>query len=230
MQKRMPCIITAERAEGRAVAALLRNARRTRLGEFAVWTGTVEDTNVLVLTGARGAEKAGRAVEVLTVEFGDATFIKFGAAGAMSPDLKINDIVIPHTILRLDLPENSRLDSVETLLRDSVNVSKSFIHIARTLPVCISESAAEIDGTLCSRRIRDFLFKDYEISTVDCESYTVVKTAVTLGREGAVVHVITDYADENAVRDCKQNIRRSTEIGTELLLNLIKGLKTKLDW
>ncbi len=90
-------VVTAVRAETRAVLVTLRAPRRERGGAVRCWRGRAGEREIVVLEGGVGGAAAGRAVEQAGLDCDLLVSVGFG--GALVPALLPGDLTVPPRVV-----------------------------------------------------------------------------------------------------------------------------------
>jgi nucleoside phosphorylase len=222
------CIITALREEAAGLVSRMKKAVKARMDDFLVWQGKLEGRDSVLLTKAVGDVKTVKAVDLCIESFNPEIIIRFGAAGAVSAELRIFDLIMPRKILKLTIPEGYEptvIENAEKFVVDGIEIHSLYPEQFKKSPVIVTDVAGEINFGLQSETLRDWLGKELGIASVDWESYSMVKRAKELGKPACSFLVITDKTGHGAIEDFKKNLEKATQKGSKRLLKLLKGMK-----
>lgn len=210
-------IITALREEANGILPHLKRVGTIPVAGFKGWRGLLAGREILVLSGAVGADKARQAVAYAAETWNPRLVVRYGAAGAVSPALRVNDLIMPRWLIKLDIAEDFDPAVVErvpgTHIIDTVAVNALLDPAAAYRKIVITERAGEIDFALKSTRLRAWAQDTYGIDSVDWESYSVVKSAQEIGLKACAFLSITDDCGDGALDMFKKNLVRSTRRG-----------------
>lgn len=232
----MICVITALKEEASILTGRLRAPKKKVLERFKIWLGKIGREQVVVLTGAMGAELAETAVLKIEKLYHPLLYIKLGTAGAVNTNLQIGDIVVPEKLLKLNLPseknEYQQL-TLDNLISGSIcidsNLWQTISNIIRMAePIKSIPSSAEIPTVLNSLTLRNYLFTNLNIWSVDMESYTVMNTARSLNKPAFSIQLLSDYADETTLQEYHKTLSRLREIASEKIIFFISRLLSNL--
>lgn len=234
-QKRCVAIVCGVGPEVRAVAARLRQAKKSGMGLFSSYTGELGGTACRLVLSGVGVTAGYAATKQVCHEFAPQLVISFGVAGALDPGLEIGDVVIGHTaahlqlspeeVVRVRMSEESEGTQISTLpptpLAEQVTMDQGPAErLASQFELKVAR-ALSTNFAVCSDRMRDLLWRTYELPIVDQESYGVLKAAKEEGTAGLIVRVIADRAGDEAERECQQHACRALSAGAEILEPII---------
>ncbi|MFH0794932.1 MAG: 5'-methylthioadenosine/S-adenosylhomocysteine nucleosidase, partial [bacterium] len=207
--------------EARAVAARLGQAHSRSLGLFKAHFGKLSGRDTVVVESGLGANAA-YAATLQVIEFYPLRFVfDFGLAGAVSPDLKIGDLLLPEKIVPYDLPSSfSYLATIEGALTDEQKKACSreafearAIRIAGLEPLAEAVGARRVvlgcaDIGISSARDRRFLHREFGFDAVDWETCAVIEAARSRGVAAVSLRVVSDLANEQAEQQVRESYRR----------------------
>ncbi len=236
-QKRCVAIVCAVGPEVRAVAARLRRAKKCAMGLFSSYTGELGGAACRLILSGAGVTAAYAATKHACHECAPQLVISFGVAGALDPALEIGDVVIGHTAAHLQL-------SAEDVVRLRMSEESEGTQISMLPPTPLAEQITMDQGpaerlasqfelkvaralstnfAVASDRLRDLLWRTYELPIVDQESYGVLKAAKEEKVAGIIVRTIADRAGDDAESECQQHARRVLLTGAEILERLVQA-------
>lgn len=128
-----------------------------------------ENGDVVLVCGGIGAAAARRATEAVIVGFGPKKVYSAGFAGALDPNLKVGDLVIPERVI-------NAADASNTMLGGGSGVLVSF-------------------GSVASPEQKAKLRESFGAQAVDMEAAAVARAAEVRGVTYAVVKAISDEMD-----------------------------------
>ncbi len=234
-QKRCVAIVCAVGPEIRAVAARLRRAKKSGMGLFSSYTGELGGAACRVILSGVGVTAAYAATKQVCHEFAPRLVVSFGVAGALDPGLQIGDVVIGDTAAHLQLSaekvvrvrmitedEGTQISELPAApLAEQVTMDPDLAErLASKFELKVAR-ALSTNFAVCSDRMRDLLWRNYELPIVDQESYGVLKAAKEEGTAGMIVRTIADHACDSAESECQQHARRVLLTGSEILERLL---------
>jgi len=225
--KGLICVVTAYPTEAQPVASLMKRVSQIQAPGCRAWKGEVRNRTILLTSGGDGRDNALRMVETCHHLFRPSIYVKFGAAGILSPDIALSSIVIPRSIAKLSALDENQISAGITekdLIIDRIKIADSLLRNIEKLDVTQTRLAGEVSSPLSSSRIRNWLYTTWGISTVDMESYTVLKRAGELNSPSLAVQVITDCADENLRRDFEKTFKHAIKSGAAHLIDILARL------
>jgi adenosylhomocysteine nucleosidase len=210
-------IVAALTAEARTLGPLPPAARRGPAGEPSIHT--LADGNLLVISGM-GPQRATRAAQAL-VAAGAESLLSFGLAGALEPDLRAGDVLLPrdvrdetgqvHTTYG---PWRERLAARARARADhQVRVGGVLLSVVQPLTGPMSKSQA---------------WSQTGANGVDMESFAIASVAVERGVTFAVLRVVID----TAVDTVPASLTQATDAyGEASYARLAAGLlRSPADW
>ncbi len=232
----MICIITALKEEASILTGRLQSTKKKVLERFKIWQGKLGREQIVVLTGAIGAELAETAVLKTEKLYKPLLYIKLGTAGAVNTNLQIGDIVVPEKLLKLNLlSEEKEYQSLalDNLISGSMNIDQNLWQTVSNIitvaePIKPIPSSAEINMVLNSPALRNYLFTNLNLWSVDMESYTVVNIARSLSKPALSLQLISDFADESSLQEYHNTLIWLREIAGEKIAFFISRLLSNL--
>ena len=162
----------------------------------------------LIVSGL-GRDNANRAAQKL-IEEGANCLVSFGCAGALSPELKPGDLILPEEVLSMGkyrLPVFDNTGNPETLPEEVHSAGKSYkvdagLHAA--IKQRLSQKNVSIhtgalvsaDKTLATVSAKRELYEQTGAAAVDMETAGILDAAESNGLPAIALRVITDPADQ----------------------------------
>jgi adenosylhomocysteine nucleosidase len=197
-------IITALHGEIKLILSHFDARKMTKLGGP---TRLYEcNENIACLTIGMGLTRAEKSMSKFLALYKPDLVLQIGVSGALHPDLKIGDYVIPHTI--------HAIGESGILCLDDINVTESEVEVKKGhfwSSHHIIESASE------KQHIQD---KTQSIA-VDMESYAVAKACLDAGIRYNSLRIISDLANDSARDDFKINFLKTSNLLQEFMLQNI---------
>ena len=162
-------VISAFSSEVSSLAASLLDSQIINLNGSKAWEGHLGISNVLILPGGMGPQKAADAAHTL-ISRGVSAILCSGTAGALDPDLQVGDLVIADWVMDAK-DRNSKFEC------DS-NWNTEAKRKAEQDDFCIANGGViSVDTPVFTPKEKGVLRKDSGGSVVDMESATVRRLA-----------------------------------------------------
>ena len=188
---------------------LLQGVVTIRGSGFVVREGGLHYRHVVVILSGPGRKNAARAAEVLIDGHRPRCVISAGFAGALSAQLRRNDILIADRLLDVsggaDIPACSRLCPMD---RDSEGRQECLPHR--------DESGVHRGPLLTADRVvrlpreKKSLFERYGALAVDMETFAVAEVCLRRQVAFSSIRVISDTADQRLPRDVEHLLAQKT--------------------
>jgi adenosylhomocysteine nucleosidase len=182
-------VLSALREELAPLARHLRIEARQRIATLHVLWGELDDRPVILATGGEGAERARGALAILDQLAPGAPLVLLGVAGALSPGLRVGELVVGARALALDVAPGQAIElpgpPVETA--------------AAGLPAVQRATLVSVDRVVTSLEEKAELWRRAGTprpATVDMESAFVAGDALRSGRRCLFVRAVSDDANE----------------------------------
>lgn len=197
----------------------LHNVKKIIDKKREIICGNFRDYKISLIISGCGKIKSASATQLLIDKFPAKSYIHFGTAGAISPKLKIKDIIIATEVIEYDVeelfpkkksPPNYKID--RTLLKNISNKLGGRVFFGPILSG---------DKDVVKTKIRDRLFNKYQALSVDWESSGFILTCNLNQVDGVVFRVISDYAYENTFKEYEINHKKVVKTLTKTILKLL---------
>jgi adenosylhomocysteine nucleosidase len=179
---------------------LLQGVVTIRGKGFAAREGGLHGRRVVVVLAGAGRKNARRATEILIDGHRPGRVVSAGLAGAISPTLKRNDILVADRLvdaaggeLRMELPAG---------LSSATNRSDAY-----------RGALVTVDGVVRRPRDKAALFERYGALAADMEAFAVADVCRRRQVPFSAIRVINDVADETLPRDVEHLLRQRSFAG-----------------
>ncbi|HYG15946.1 MAG TPA: 5'-methylthioadenosine/adenosylhomocysteine nucleosidase [Bacteroidia bacterium] len=229
------------------VVSLLSNCKKSSAGMRTYYTGTIEGIETVVVFSRWGKVAAATTVSTLIHQFNITELLFTGVAGAISPDLRIGDIVIANRLIQHDMDARPLMSRYEIPLLnqtwfagDSALITKATASINRlletkTLHTVIGDSALDefdiISPQLYSGDVAsgDLFFSEARqkhilhrqlpsVLCVEMEGAAVAQVCYEHGIPFVIIRTISDIADDKSHIDFPRFIEKiSSRYSTEII-------------
>lgn len=255
MRKRTIGIMGAMPEEIEGVVALLTNPEVTKMGKRNYYTGQINGIDTVVVFSRWGKVAAATTVTTLIHEFKITELLFTGVAGAISPDLKIGDIVLGKRLIQHDMDarplmkqyeipllSKTYIESDAVLLNIAINaINKTFEN--KTLhsvieteylvefnifqPKLVVGDIASGDQFFSSNEQKQALNNQLpEVMCVEMEGAAVAQVCYEYELPFSIIRTISDVADDNSHIDFPAFIQKiSSKYATEIIKNIFKQLQ-----
>ncbi|WP_073371699.1 5'-methylthioadenosine/adenosylhomocysteine nucleosidase [Flavobacterium fluvii] len=129
MKKRTIGIMGAMPEEIEGVVALLTNPEVTKMGKRSYFTGQINGIDTVVVFSRWGKVAAATTVTTLIHEFKITELLFTGVAGAISPELKIGDIVLGKRLIQHDMDARPLMKQYEIPLLSKTYIESDAAHL-----------------------------------------------------------------------------------------------------
>ncbi len=181
---------------------LMQGVVSSRAGVFPIREGGLSRRRAAVILSGAGEANARRAAELLIDGHRPRRVVSAGFAGALSPSLKRNDILVPDRLLKLDASGGaSRSIEVETPAELASIVVR---HGARR------GALLTVGGVVRSPDERCRLFELTGALAVDMETFAVAEACAARQIPFTSIRVVNDLADERLPRDVERLLSQRT--------------------
>jgi adenosylhomocysteine nucleosidase len=191
---------------------LLQGKITIRGNGFVVREGGLGGRRVVVILSGAGRQHASRATEVLIDGHRPGRVISAGFAGALTPELKRNDILIADQLI-----DASDTELSPAVAPDDATSGRGFVvEVPAGLSAMLSRPGVHRGALLTTDRVvrwpRDklFLFHRFGAMAVDMETVAVAEVCRRRGVPFSSIRVINDTADEVLPRDVEHLLAQKT--------------------
>lgn len=183
-------VVTAVRSETRAVLETVRNVRRADARGLRTWHAEARGRSVLVVQAGIGQERARRALAALAPSHG--LVLSVGFAGALVPDAKPGDVVVPTCVVWEDEGALGRYDVPQACWR-AVDA-----HIAATHRGSVHHgSILSANTVIATPEDKRTASQRTGAVAVEMEAAGLIPVARERGTDVIVVRVILDAVDDS---------------------------------
>jgi adenosylhomocysteine nucleosidase len=254
MKKRIIGIMGAMPEEIEGVAALLNNCKKSAMGQRIYYSGQINDIDTVVVFSRWGKVAAATTATTLIHEFKITELLFTGVAGAISPDLKIGDIVLGKRLIQHDMDARPLMNQYEIPLLSKTYFESDAAHLAIASKaihtVFESKSLHSVigDEELVEFKISkpklfmgdiasgDQFFSSNEqkqalviqlpnVLCVEMEGASVAQVCYEYEIPFSIIRTISDTADDKSPIDFPSFINKiSSKYSTEIIKNIYKQL------
>jgi nucleoside phosphorylase len=230
MNENSIAIVCSHPLESRAVASILKNAKKQKFSLFRGYTGEFENFHCSIIESGMGSNLAYIATKQLEPIFHPGLIIDFGAVAGVNPELAAGEIIIAERIIDLSEfinewkktdpffqspPPDTKTEELKTDLKILKNIEK----VEKIIKGVIGSADHFLDNSRIRKKIAGM-----EIDAFDYESFAVIKSASEMVIPGISLRVISDNGDEKAGADFKKNIKKVLPGAANCLRRIIKQI------
>lgn len=178
-------------------------ARKRTFIEMECW-----NHHVVVGVSKVGSANATKLFEQLREKYSPTIIINFGSAGAIAPDVAVGTVVVSSATVEYlkKTPERQLRGGAPDLLM-----------LARKLKRVLIGPIVSADQNIDSLSLKQELYEKYDALCGDWESGVLMRLCHQYQIPALAFRVITDFADEQAVDDFRQNHEMALEEGASVL-------------
>lgn len=252
MQKRIIGIMGAMPEEIEGVVGLLTDCKIYSMGKRTYFTGKINGIDTVVVFSRWGKVAAATTATTLIHEFKITELLFTGVAGAISPDLKIGDIVLGKRLVQHDMDARPLMQQFEIPLLSKIYFESDADHLSITKEAiatvfetnslhaiigtedlnefAISEpqlfigDIASGDQFFSSNKQKDQLISQLpEVLCVEMEGAAVAQVCYEYEIPFSIIRTISDVADDNSHIDFLSFIKKiSSKYAAEIIKNVFK--------
>jgi adenosylhomocysteine nucleosidase len=254
MKNRVIGIMGAMPEEIEGVVALLSNCVETTMGQRTYFSGQINGIEAVVVFSRWGKVAAATTVTTLIQQFNIRELLFTGVAGAISPELKIGDIVLGKRLIQHDMDARPLMAQYEIPLLSKTYLESDETHLAiaskainavienRSLHAVIGEQELlEFNISQPNLFIGDIASGDQFFSKneqkenlkaqlpnvlcVEMEGAAVAQVCYEYKIPFSIIRTISDAADDSAHIDFPSFIKKiSSKYAAEIIKNIFKIL------
>lgn len=219
-------IIVAEIQEMEAIKEIMENINSIDIYNFKIYTGKINDQDVLLVRGGVGKVNSTRVCQVITDKFNLDAIINVGSAGGLNDNLNIGDIVVGEKLVQHDfdvtafgrekgfIPETGKFfESDKELLEKSKNIK---IQSQKILTGIIGSG----DIFLTDTNLKETIKKDYNCCCVEMEGAAIAQVCTLNEMPFLVIRSISDIPNGNNELDFNEYLK----LASKNCANFIKQL------
>lgn len=219
-------IIVAEIQEMEAIKEIMENINSIDVYNFKIYTGKINDQDVLLVRGGVGKVNSARVCQVITDKFHLDAIINVGSAGGLNDNLNIGDIVVGEKLVQHDfdvtafgrekgfIPETGKFfESDKELLEKSKNIK---IQSQKILTGIIGSG----DIFLTDTNLKETIKKDYNCCCVEMEGAAIAQVCTLNEMPFLVIRSISDIPNGNNELDFNEYLK----LASKNCANFIKQL------
>ncbi|VVB99032.1 Hypoxanthine/guanine phosphoribosyltransferase [uncultured archaeon] len=213
----------------------LAGLEKTELVGFAFFSGKLAGKDAVVVKSGAGKVNASICAQVLITNFRVSSIVFTGVAGALNPELGLNDIVISKDSMQHDI------DATDLgFERGRVPFSElKFFNASKELAECASAAARKLglkaiegriltgDQFIASRERSALLRKEFRGDCVDMESAAVAHVCALNNVPHLIIRSISDRADHSAPVDFTALFRAASENSFRLVKELVSNCRVQ---
>jgi len=195
----------------------------------------VDTWDVVAVQSGPGKSRAASAAAGGFFAFGPDVLVDSGSCGGVAVGTTVDQVILCDTCHEYDISgsglpvralKEMELPSAFTFLnaRDRDRLSREAVEAGagtQTSVVMGNQGCGEL--VVQSIEVKELLSRLFHLTAANWETAAVFVTALRLGVPPLSVRVVTDVGDENAVRDFRKNVHRSTRVLYQYLGALLRG-------
>lgn len=220
-------IIVAEIQEMEAIKEIMENINSIDVYNFKIYTGKINDQDVLLVRGGVGKVNSARVCQVITDKFHLDAIINVGSAGGLNDNLNIGDIVVGEKLVQHDfdvtafgrekgfIPETGKFfESDKELLEKSKNIK---IQSQKILTGIIGSG----DIFLTDTNLKETIKKDYNCCCVEMEGAAIAQVCTLNEMPFLVIRSISDIPNGNNELDFNEYLKLASKNCADFIKQLV---------
>ncbi len=239
-----PTPLTAVLCDGPAMGLLkpkLTDARSWQSGDLTTISGRISGRRVLLVEFGNAAQKVEEETRAILEDFRPAEVIIVGAAGALNPKVQPGDVVIARTAIYhtygfagaearqpRELMRPLEFAAAPWLVRAAsqrvATVALEQYSQSGRKPTTSVGPIATVGLFVKSTEVRDRIRAEAGADAVAMEGAIIAEVCAQRGIPWVEIRSISDYADEAAGETYRQNRGLAAQIGTAVVLDLLRRL------
>lgn len=176
--------------------------------------GIIGGNEVVALFGFIGKVESAMMAQLLIDRFRPTHFIHCGSAGAISPELRIGEVVCGNEYFEHDFQRGSALR-----LPASVKIIEKLTDVYPNLRIGPIVSG---DVLVSERVLKERLHQSFGAFAVDMDSAALAKVCYENGVEFCAVKVIVDTSEEQALMEYEQNFRKFASLPSTIVSEMLE--------
>lgn len=211
------------KAEAEPLLLKLKDIQKNSYGSRKIITGLLSGKKVGLIISGCGKIKAASATQLLIDRFPAKYYFHYGTAGAVSPDLNINDVIVATRVIEHDVVE---------LFPEKVpppvhEVNPKLIQIVKkTNSEVIYGPVLSGNEDVVSTERRSELFATHKGLLVDWESAGFLLTCNLNKVKGLIFRGISDLAYEQTMTEYNKNQKKVVRKIIKILVSVISYFET----
>lgn len=209
----------------------MQNVRSERIGNNDYHTGRYADRDVVVAYSRIGKVNAAVTATMMIERFKIDRLLFSGVAGAISPELKVGDLICAEKLVQHDvditafghkpgfIPETGDFFSADAKLND---LAKN-VAVRRSVKLG-SGVIATGDQFIANPETKERIRMTFGADAVEMEGASVACVCDTFGIPFFVLRAISDAADMDAGFSFDEFLKSSAEISAEFVLEMVSAL------
>lgn len=205
----------------------IENASRTRWNQQPIFSGQINNKDVVVAPVGVGKARAAASVQYLIDHHSIQKVFLIGAAGALNPELKAGDVVIGQKSVQHDFDTGGKgaLEEMKTPWFESDPVlTEAVLQAGEKIGLKDRMRIGTIltgDQTIISSQKKAWLRKTFQGECVEMEGAAVAQVCAMNEVPFCLIRVITDFADENARSDFRRTFSKLVQIPARIVLTML---------
>jgi adenosylhomocysteine nucleosidase len=204
-------------SEAKPLIDQLQACETSEINGRQIYTGKLGNKRVTIIISGYGKIKSASATQLLIDHNPSKVYIHYGTAGALSPKLKIGDIVVAASVIEHDVRELFPVPKSPPIHPSSPELIKKLTATANLIFGTIASGDEDITSSLR----RDELFNKHQALSVDWESAGFALTCQLNNVPGIIFRTISDLAYEHTNTQYQANQER---VINNLVVSIISQL------
>ncbi|NOZ90602.1 MAG: 5'-methylthioadenosine/adenosylhomocysteine nucleosidase [Epsilonproteobacteria bacterium] len=212
--------------------AKVENINKIEYAKNIYYEATYKGKDIVIAYSKIGKVFASLTATILLEKFGCNQLLFSGVAGAISPELKIGDLIIATKLCQHDLditafghpygyvPEGDVYISTDEKLRD---IAKE---VAQKNSLKLKEGiVATGDQFVASTERKEFIASTFKADALEMEGASVAVVCDALDVPFFVLRAISDSADGSADMDFDEFLESSAKISADFILDMVEAIE-----
>ena len=224
-------IIGAMSEEVELYLSELKGSRQVQVSGYIFFSGEFAGKDVVIVKSGAGKVNAGVCAQILIQNFGVGSIIFTGVAGALNPDLEINDIVISRDSIQHDIDaealgfEKGQIPFTDLkVFKASQELKKIGLDAGKKLGLKMTEGRILTgDQFIAEKEKTDYLRRKFGGDCVDMESAAVAQVCELNKVPHVIIRSISDKADHSAHIDFQEFAKDSSKKSFKLVKQMISN-------
>lgn len=182
---------------------------------YPVYQSSLNNISIFIAISGLGKSYASACTQFLIDKYNVELIVNTGSCGGVCPNIKIGDIVCPHSVIEYDFKSIKLGTPIYSLNKDLLDIATKF-----GLKTVLLGSA---DSNADTEEKKESLHK-MGIEVADWESAGILKTSIKNNIPALILKTVTDTSSTNFVEEFLQNVKKLNKALAEKTLEIFSAL------
>lgn len=229
-------IIAAMEEEIEFLRSKMDNIQITREGTIELYSGSINENNVVLIRSGIGKVNAAVATTLLIKDFKPSCIINTGSAGGLKSDMEVGDIIISSEVFHHDFDlkpigfKHGEVPGLPIFFKSDsrlVSISKKVLGNSANARFSIGQIGSGEFFVSSEQYVAETKKRFPNVVAIEMEGAAIAQVCYQFNVPFTVIRAISDVADKKSPLSFEQFVKKAGKKSAKLVISMLEDIKTE---